>query len=107
MRTTRGLGRAALLSSMGARAATNTTTNCNIATFQKFLDANGTVAQVVYAQHYAEGSTFVNPNATLATGVNPTDLPATCAVQVNATTEYDTHYSFGIFLPDNWNGRFL
>lgn len=79
--------------------------NCSTTTFQAFLDANGTNAQVVYAHHYEQNSTFVNPNETSAT--IPTELPAACAVQVNATTDVGTHYSFGVFLPDEWNGRFL
>ncbi|KAJ5736942.1 uncharacterized protein N7483_002067 [Penicillium malachiteum] len=80
-------------------------TNCSIETFQAYLDANGTNAQVVYARHYAENATFVNPNVTAVE--NPTELPATCAIQVNATTDAGTHYSFGVFLPDNWNERFF
>ena len=79
--------------------------NCTIETFQAFLDANGTAARVVYARHYAENSTFVNPNISSVT--NPTQLPAACAIQVNATTDVNTHFSFGVFLPDTWNERFL
>ncbi|PYH38076.1 tannase and feruloyl esterase [Aspergillus neoniger CBS 115656] len=79
--------------------------DCSIETFQAFLDANGTAARVVYARHYAENSTFVNPNISSAT--NPTQLPAACAIQVNATTDVDTHFSFGVFLPDTWNERFF
>jgi hypothetical protein len=82
--------------------------DCTTDAFQSILDSNGTVAQVVYAQHYDANSTFQNPNATtLQFGSNPVALPATCAVQINVTTEYQTHFSFGIFLPDDWNGRFL
>lgn len=79
--------------------------DCSIETFQAFLDANGTAARVVYARHYAENSTFVNPNISSVT--NPTQMPAACAIQVNATTDVDTYFSFGVFLPDTWNERFL
>ncbi|PYH97861.1 tannase and feruloyl esterase [Aspergillus ellipticus CBS 707.79] len=92
---------AALFLAAGVSAANN----CSIETFQAFFDANGTNAHVVYARHFAENSTFVNPNVTSV--VIPTQLPATCAVQVNATTDADTHFSFGVFLPDDWNDRFF
>ncbi|OOF90624.1 hypothetical protein ASPCADRAFT_10534 [Aspergillus carbonarius ITEM 5010] len=85
--------------------ALSAVSNCTIETFQAFLDANGTNARVVYARHYAENSTFVNPNIT--SGVNPTELPAACAIQVNATTDVNTHFSFGVFFPDTWNQRFF
>ncbi|ETS78847.1 hypothetical protein PFICI_08700 [Pestalotiopsis fici W106-1] len=93
----------------GARTrALSGVVNCTIDNFQSILDSNGTIDQVVYAQHYAANSTFQNPNATtLQFASNPVALPATCAVQVNVTTEYQTHFSFGIFLPDDWNGRFF
>ncbi|PWY80797.1 tannase and feruloyl esterase [Aspergillus sclerotioniger CBS 115572] len=85
--------------------ALSAASNCSIQTFQSFFDANGTNARVVYAHHYAENSTFVNPNITSA--VNPTELPAACAIQVNATTDVNTHFSFGVFFPDTWNQRFF
>lgn len=96
-----------LLFGAGTRALSGVV-DCTIDNFQSILDSNGTVAQVVYAQSYAANSTFQNPNATtLQFASNPVALPATCAVQVNVTTEYQTHFSFGIFLPDDWNSRFL
>lgn len=91
-----------LLAAAGVTAAAS---NCSVDVFQTFLNSNGTNAQVVYAEYYPENSTFVNPNTTF--GASPSKLPATCAVQINATTDVGTHFSFGAFLPDKWNDRFL
>ncbi|OTA95518.1 hypothetical protein M434DRAFT_20233 [Hypoxylon sp. CO27-5] len=37
----------------------------------------------------------------------PTDLPELCAVEVNVTSSELSSYTFALFLPSNWNSRFL
>ncbi|OTA58312.1 tannase and feruloyl esterase [Hypoxylon sp. EC38] len=37
----------------------------------------------------------------------PTDLPEICAVEVNVTSSELSSYTFALFLPSNWNSRFL
>lgn len=91
---------AALTGSASALALTNTT--CSAATFEGFLAANGTNATVKYAYDLPAGATFP-----IYARVEPSGLPALCAVQVNATTDAGTYYSFGLFLPEVWNNRFL
>ncbi|KAH8647693.1 putative ferulic acid Esterase/Feruloyl esterase [Xylariales sp. PMI_506] len=87
-----------------ASAAPNS--SCTIETFQSFLDTNGTTAVVIAAESISANGTFeVTGNA--AYPESPTNLQALCAVEVNVTSEAGTHYSFGLFLPVDWNGRFL
>ena len=80
--------------------------DCTIDTFQSFLNANGTDATVVSVRTVQDNGTFLvtdNP----AYPESPTGLRAVCALEVNVTSEAGTHYSFGLFLPDSWNERFL
>jgi feruloyl esterase len=54
------------------------------------------------------GGTYGEGAENLAYPVNPTNLPATCAVLVNVTTSEASSYRFGLFLPSTtWNSRYL
>ncbi|KAF7919077.1 uncharacterized protein EAE98_009397 [Botrytis deweyae] len=80
------------------------TFNCSISTFQSFLAANETSGQVLSAVAYLDNSTFISPSSSRQI---PTGMPANCAVQLNITTEVNTHFSFILMLPTKWNSRFF
>jgi hypothetical protein len=63
--------------------------------------ALGKVAVVRENGSYGEGA------ANIAYPTNPTDLPGLCAVTVRVRSSPTSSYRFGLFLPDEWNGRFL
>ncbi|PSN69985.1 putative ferulic acid Esterase/Feruloyl esterase [Corynespora cassiicola Philippines] len=52
-----------------------------------------------------DNSTFSDPNDREYTA-NTTALPSLCVLEVNGTSSETSHYRFGAFLPDEWNGRF-
>ncbi|ETS78552.1 hypothetical protein PFICI_10614 [Pestalotiopsis fici W106-1] len=92
--------------SLGLAAGVASQSTCSLATFQSFLDTNQTTAVVQRAELVADNGTFkVTGDTPYPT--SPTGLRALCAIQVNVTSEANTHYSFGLFLPVDWNGRFL
>ncbi|KAJ6437383.1 feruloyl esterase B [Purpureocillium lavendulum] len=53
------------------------------------------------------GSTYGEGAANLAYPTNPTNLPGACAVTLKVVSSPTSSYRFAIFLPDNWNERFL
>ncbi|KAK2761822.1 tannase and feruloyl esterase [Colletotrichum kahawae] len=81
--------------------------SCSVDTFQSFLDANKILATVQTATSVASNGTFTVPADEEAYTTSPTGLRALCAIQVNETSEAGTHYTFGLFLPEDWNGRYL
>lgn len=64
------------------------------------------IATVDFAQWLPADSTFTVPKTDIAYPVSPTQLRAACAVQVSVKNG-TSNYGFGVFLPDEWNGRFL
>ncbi|RMZ68281.1 feruloyl esterase B precursor [Pyrenophora seminiperda CCB06] len=52
-------------------------------------------------------STFRVPKGDTGYPDSPVGLPALCAVSVQAASIGNTTYGFGLFLPQDWNGRFL
>ncbi|KAJ9404562.1 hypothetical protein DTO045G8_7635 [Paecilomyces variotii] len=47
------------------------------------------------------------PSSDIGFPTSPTNLPALCALEVKVPSTTNSSYSFGLFLPDDWNGRFL
>lgn len=76
----------------GAQARLSCTTDA----FVSVLPANVTVTS----------ATVVPQNGTFELDTT-TGLPALCALTVNVPSSSNTSFNFGIYLPDNWNGRFL
>ena len=64
------------------------------------------IATIDYAIWMPANSTFKVPKSDIAYPVSPTQLRAACAVQVSVKNG-TSNYGFGVFLPDDWNGRFL
>lgn len=76
---------------------------CSKESLQSALPA---IATVDFATWMPENSTFKVPAGDIAYPTSPTQLKAACVVQIsvkNGTSDY----GFGVFLPDEWNGRFL
>lgn len=94
---------------LGAYAAIGQTVamalpSCSVETFQDVLPSNATILSAVAV---ANGSTYGEGAANLAYPTDPTNLPASCALTVNVTSSPSSSFRFGIFLPTQWNGRFL
>lgn len=77
---------------------------CSVTAFSDVLPVN---AAVLSAVSVPAGSTYGEGAADIAYPRNPTNLPEACAVVVNVTTSSESSYRFGIFLPTEWNSRFL
>lgn len=78
--------------------------DCTPAAFSSHLPSN---AHVAYTRFIPNGGTFDVPASDIAYPTSPTGLQAACAVQVNVTSSPTSAFSFGLFLPANWNERFL
>ena len=79
--------------------------NCIASTFASVLPSNATLLQAVFVP---QGGTFGNGGVNLPFPPgNGTDLGELCAVEVNVTTSTTSSYRFGLFLPTNWNQRYL
>nr|POF26160.1 putative feruloyl esterase b [Quercus suber] len=64
-------------------------------------------ALVTFTRRVEDGATFDVPPGDIAYTTSPTGLRALCAVVVRVNTSSSSAYSFGVFLPDQWNSRFL
>ena len=76
---------------------------CAPSAFQTHLPSH---AQITSALRIPEGGTF-NVTNNLAYPASPTNLRGLCAIEVNVTSSPSSSYTFGLFLPDEWNERFL
>jgi len=78
--------------------------DCSPSAIAPLLPSN---ARLAYATPVAQGGTFNVPASDIAYPTSPTNLQSLCAIQVNVTSSNSSAYSFGLFLPQNWNERFL
>ncbi|PSR80628.1 putative ferulic acid Esterase/Feruloyl esterase [Coniella lustricola] len=78
--------------------------NCTIEAIQGALLSNATVTNATVV---LQGGSFGQGTADVAYPTNPSNLSSLCAVIVNATSSPESSFSFGLFLPDDWNSRFL
>ncbi|KAI1103875.1 tannase-domain-containing protein [Jackrogersella minutella] len=78
--------------------------SCNVETFANVLPTGAKVEKVEYV---SAGSTFGEPLTDLMYPISPTNLPELCAVIISVVSSPVSAYRFGIFLPAEWNGRFL
>lgn len=90
----------------GALTATVAATalQCDPASIQSILPDN---ASVNFAYSVSANSTLQVPKGNLGYPVNPVGLPALCAVSVQVQSVGDTTFGLGLFLPADWNERFL
>lgn len=84
--------------------AAATAFDCTTSAFEAILPSN---TSVILATPLADNATFNTPASDTGFPSSPTGLRALCAVQVEVPAPGNTTYNFGIFLPSNWNGRFL
>jgi feruloyl esterase len=77
--------------------------NCNAAFFNHVLPAN---ASTLLTYHVAAGGTF-GQAADIAYPSNATNLPELCAVIINVTSSATSSFTFDLFLPNEWNERFI
>jgi feruloyl esterase len=77
---------------------------CTPSSFGAHLPPN---AKVAYTRELADNSTFEVPLGDIAYPTSPQGLKALCAVQINVTSSSTSAFSFGLFLPKEWNHRFL
>lgn len=96
---------ATFLSSIAAQLALSAASRpCSPDSFGDVLPPS---AQVVSAVSVANGGEFGEGSANPAYPISPTNLPELCAVIVNVSSSAISNYRFGIFLPAQWNSRFL
>lgn len=77
---------------------------CSLSSIQSILPSN---VSVNFAQALPANSTFQVPEGDTGYPVSPVNLPPLCAVSIQVESIENTTYGFGLFLPENWNGRFL
>lgn len=80
------------------------TQRCNTAFFESIL-VNGSTLVIV--DSLDNGSAYGQGGLDLAYPAVPTNLPACCAAIINVTSSPTSAYQVAIFLPDDWNDRFL
>jgi len=93
------IGSAALL---GTAQVLNYT--CTPSAIQAALPAG---ASVNFAYPVAANATFDVPASDTGYPDSPPKLPALCAASIQVQSVGNTTFGFGIFLPEDWNGRFL
>lgn len=77
---------------------------CSSSAFQALLPSTATI---ISASYIPDNATFQVPADNIAYPTSPTQLRALCAVHINVTSSSTSAYQFGLFLPDDWNERFL
>ncbi|KAK7738567.1 hypothetical protein SLS53_006087 [Cytospora paraplurivora] len=88
----------------GAEALVDLESACTVEALQGALPSNATILSAVTV---ANGSSYGQGAADLPYSTDPTNLPENCAVIVNVTSSASSSYTIGLFLPTDWNGRFL
>jgi len=78
--------------------------DCSLPAIQQTLPAGATVE---FVRNLAENSTFEVPKENIGYPTSPVGLPASCAASFRVRSEKNTSFGFGLFLPNDWNGRFL
>ncbi|KAF2714671.1 feruloyl esterase B precursor [Pleomassaria siparia CBS 279.74] len=77
---------------------------CSLSAIQSVLSLG---ASVNFAYPLDAGATFDTPSGDLGYPTDAVGLPALCAVSVQVQSINNSSYGLGLFLPENWNGRFL
>jgi feruloyl esterase len=77
---------------------------CDPGTIQSSLPQG---ASVNFAYPLTANATFEVSKSNTGYPTNAFNLPALCAVSVQVQSIGNSTYGFGLFLPDDWNQRFL
>ena len=78
--------------------------DCSSSALQAVLPSNVTVN---FATLLRANATFQVPQSDTGYPNSPIGLPALCAVSAQVPSIGNTTFGFGLFLPNDWNGRFL
>ncbi|KAI0549020.1 putative ferulic acid Esterase/Feruloyl esterase [Xylaria curta] len=78
--------------------------DCSALALAQLLPANAKIERV---EALEAGSTYGDGPEDLAYPTQPTNLPALCAVTVAVASSATSSYRLGLFLPAEWNNRFL
>lgn len=89
--------------STGALMGAATALECTPSAIQSVLPSGATVN---FAYAVDAGSQFDVPSGDLGYPTDVVGLPALCAVSVQVASIHNSTYGLGLFLPENWNGRF-
>ncbi|KXT13622.1 hypothetical protein AC579_9762 [Pseudocercospora musae] len=78
--------------------------DCSSQAIQQFLPSNATIKS---ASWVPENGTFNVSPSNIAYPISPAGLRALCAIEVCVTSSPTSSFNFGLFLPNDWNERFL
>ncbi|KAK3388475.1 hypothetical protein B0T20DRAFT_457128 [Sordaria brevicollis] len=78
--------------------------NCNRHFFSSILPPEAKLENITIVP---QGGSHGEGKRNIAYPTDPTNLPGLCAVTINVTSSKSSSYRFGIFLPNEWTGRFL
>ena len=92
-----------LLATSGIISAGFAALNCTFSDISTLLPSHATLSFVVPVPRNGSFGTEGN----LAFPRNATHLPELCAVSINVKSSPSSNYNFGLFLPQQWNSRFL
>ena len=90
--------------SYGVLLGATSALECSTSSIQSILPSNVTVN---FAYSLSANSTFVVPKSDTGYPASPVGLPSLCAVSVQVQSIGNSTFGFGLFLPTQWNGRFL
>lgn len=80
--------------------------DCSRSTFNSLLKLIPD-ASLNYVSQVPQNGSFGDAATNIPFPQNATHLPELCAASINVKTPGNTSYNFGVFLPTQWNGRFL
>ncbi|KAI0020293.1 tannase and feruloyl esterase [Xylariomycetidae sp. FL0641] len=79
---------------------------CTFDAFTSML-ADKSDVSVNFAEAVPANGSFGQGKVDLPFPDNATQLPALCAVGINVQSSANSSYNFGLFLPEEWNNRFM
>ncbi|KAK4232942.1 feruloyl esterase [Achaetomium macrosporum] len=92
-----------LLAAAGSTVGTSIS-DCSVGTFEQSLPSN---ARILSVAHVAQNGSYGEGRSNIAYPDIPSALPELCAVVVNVTSSPSSSFRFALFLPTEWNSRFL
>jgi feruloyl esterase len=92
----------ALMLALGTQALSAPAFECTTSAFAAILPPNSTAK---YAISVPSNGSWAEPSP--AFPANDTGLPALCAIAVNIVSSPTSSFNFGLFLPQQWNSRFI
>lgn len=76
--------------------------DCTASSFAALLPSNATVN---YAEPVPANGSWAKPSPEFP--ANDTGLPELCALSINVVSSPESSFNFGLFLPQQWNYRFM